>query len=150
MNKKIFSPRLILLVCLILALFFGMYVSNVNNSLNQSNECIIVNNVCSFSNATLNLRIKFRQAPQIEEELIINFDISKGNTIKIAWVEGVNMYMGKTPIIFDKVNGETTNNGITFLGSCTQPYMRWKLFVEIVNVAEETEVYSAAFTTQSN
>lgn len=150
MNKKIFLPRLFVLVCLIIALFFGIYLSNVNKSLNLSNECIMLNNACSFSTATMNLRIKFQQAPVIEEELLLNVDISTGHTITGAWVEGVNMYMGKTPVIFTNTDGKTTNNGITFLGSCTQPDMQWKLYIQVQDEAEKTEVYSATFSTQIN
>lgn len=96
----------------------------------------------------MNLRIKFIQPPKVEEELLVNFDISPGNTIKKAWIEGANMYMGKTPVIIEQLGPDKINQGITFLGSCSQPDMEWLLFVEIDNNAGKTEVYSTTFNTQ--
>lgn len=98
----------------------------------------------------MSLRIKFLQAPAIEEELFINFDISKGYVIAGAWVEGENMYMGKTPIIFENIDNKKTNKGFTFLGSCTQPDMQWKLYIEVKSEAGDTSLYSAFFNTRLN
>jgi hypothetical protein len=96
----------------------------------------------------MNLRIKFKQTPTVEEELLVTFDISPGNTIKKAWIEGANMYMGKTPVIIEQLGPDKINQGLTFLGSCSQAHMEWQLFVEIINTTDNTEVYSATFNTQ--
>lgn len=139
--------RPIVFVCLILALIFGIYLNNVNESLSQSNQCRLINNTCTFFTESMNLHINFLQTPIIEEELLINFDISRGNHIINAWVEGANMYMGKTPVIFEHKSGNKANTGITFLGSCTQADMQWQLFIEVKNKAEKIEIYSASFST---
>jgi hypothetical protein len=95
----------------------------------------------------MNLRINFLQAPIIEEELFIDFDISQGNQIVNVWIEGANMYMGKTPVIFENKSDIKVNRGVTFLGSCTQLDMQWQLFIEVKNKAEQIEIYSASFST---
>lgn len=95
----------------------------------------------------MNLRIKFIQTPKVEEELLVTFDISTGNTIKQAWIEGANMYMGKTPVIFEQIGPNKINQGLTFLGSCTQAHMEWHMFIEVMDTEDKTKVYSARFNT---
>ena len=68
---------------------------------------------------------------------------SGGVKIVNAWIEGVNMYMGKTPIIFE----QTPSVGITFLGSCNLPEMKWRINIEAQNNEGEINHYSAFFYT---
>lgn len=149
MNKKFHTLRLIFFTSLVLAVLAGLYLDSVNNTLNQSEQCIFFDNTCSFDSQHLDLHISFLDAPIIEEELFISFEISQGNQIKSAWIEGINMYMGKTPIIFEDEKSKDKLKGVTFLGSCSEPKMQWQLLVEVKDKAGQTKVYSALFKTRS-
>jgi len=145
-NKKYVSARPIIFVGLVLVTVGGIYFGNVNKSLNQSNKCVLQNKQCLFENPSTTLGIKFKHLPVIEEEMLIDFDISDENQINSAWIEGVNMYMGKMPVIFDN---DKNVNGVTFLGSCSQTNMQWQLFIEVKNKAGQLTTYSALFSTHA-
>ena len=94
------------------------------------------------------LTILFTQSPIVEEELFIVFESPERFQIKRAWIEGDNMYMGKTPILFENAN--KPNLGLTFLGSCNLAEMKWLLFVELIDTElkdAENIVLSASFST---
>lgn len=153
MNKKSFTLRLGIFLCLIFTVLFGIYLKNVNNTLNhstQSNQCLLINNACTFKTDSIYLRINFLQPPIIEEELLINFEINQGYQILSAWIEGANMYMGKTPVIFEDKSGDKVTKGLTFLGSCSKADMQWNLFIKVVNETEKTEIYSVSFSTHTH
>lgn len=81
------------------------------------------------------LQVQFSVFPvEIEEEIYANLAFRKGWELKKAWVEGVNMYMGKTTaIIQDKQTEKGQANVIFFLGSCSEPTMHWRLKTEWIN-----------------
>lgn len=112
----------------------------------------MTNNACFFDVDIAELKVSFQKIPTIEEELIINFFLNNNRAeITQAWVEGQNMYMGKTPVIFESKELPLEHQGITFLGSCSQPQMQWQFNVAVKNKkTEQTKVYSAFFTTHNH
>ncbi|AWL11949.1 hypothetical protein HMF8227_01474 [Saliniradius amylolyticus] len=80
----------------------------------------------------------------LEEELTLQFELPEGWQLNSAVIEGVNMYMGQIPVIF-----EGPNRGITFLGACSEPRMQWRLALRLEqqdqNATISRELY---FTTQ--
>jgi hypothetical protein len=148
-NKKPKLQHFIIFVSLVFIVFIGMNLTNVNKSLNATEQCILSNNACLFSNDTLDLSIVFKQTPIIEEEMFIDFTLSSDFAVTKAWIEGESMYMGKIPVTIKAVNNQATVEGVTFLGSCSQPKMQWRLLVEVKNKqADQTFVYSALFSTR--
>jgi hypothetical protein len=135
--------QLTLLTSLGLLVSIGIYYINVTTPKNVTNECDMTQESCTFNNKNTVLSMKFLQAPVAEEELQIKFTTSRDVKITRAWVEGVNMYMGKTPIIFE----QTPDLGITFLGSCNLPEMKWRMNIEAQNNEGEINHYSAFFYT---
>lgn len=150
MNKKSKLLRLIVFLSLVFIAVLGIYIPNVNNSLNNNDQCLLTNTNCSFNTNTFNFSMTFNQKPIIEEELFINFNISSGYKIKNAWIEGVNMYMGKTPVIFTEPTDKSNVEAVTFLGSCSQANMNWQLFIEVESPEEKSKTYSVYFSTNSN
>jgi hypothetical protein len=96
----------------------------------DENECVVQNNRCDFTIAKQKFELSFNQVPIPEEEISIQlasdqpFEFSKG------WIEGVNMYMGKSPFIVESVSPNRIE-GIMFLGSCNLNEMQWHLFLEL-------------------
>jgi hypothetical protein len=142
MNRSI-KQQLGLLTSLGLLIFIGIYYINVTTPANVISECNMTQKTCTFNNKNRVLSMKFLQAPVAEEELQIKFTTSGDLKITRAWVEGVNMYMGKTPIIFE----QTPDIGITFLGSCNLPEMKWRINIEAQNKEGKISHYSAFFHT---
>lgn len=134
MNKKGFWIKACFLVGLIFAVVYGQFWANVNKPLTPLDGCELGTEPCALVVNNQILRVYFEHTPTPEEELLINFDIPKGLKITKAWVEGVNMYMGKTPILFENAN--RLNQGITFLGSCSLSEMRWQMFIELQSVTD--------------
>jgi hypothetical protein len=149
-NKK---PRLLtslVFTSLVIAVFAGIYFSDVNRSLTDTAQCSLRNNACLFSNEILDLRVVFKQTPIVEEEIFIDFTLSNDFVVKQAWVEGINMYMGKTPISIKNRSSEQITTGVTFLGSCNKPIMQWRLSIEVENkTSKQTLIYAALFSTET-
>lgn len=125
---------------------FAIYQKSVTNSLRENDACDITENSCQtvvFKNI---LRVNFEQKPVAEEELFLNFYVGADLSINKVWIEGVNMYMGKTPVLFE--NESNPELAVTFLGSCNLQEMQWILNVELKNNATE-EVALRQFTFQT-
>ncbi len=131
-------------ILLVLALVFGVYLANVNEELNTSSTCTLLKNECHFSTPKGQFWLKFEQTPVAEEELNIFFGTPEGIKVKNAYIEGVNMYMGKTPVIFE--DGLPANTAVTFLGSCNLEEMQWALYVE-TKVDAKSELFRIDFST---
>lgn len=133
MNKPASTKRLIITILLIFIAIFGVYLGNVSNSLNFSDSCDLTLNACEQHAFNERVRAKFEQAPITEEELFITFSSSESISIQNAWVEGVNMYMGKTPVLFE--DPSQAERAVIFLGSCNLQEMQWQLNVNVKNNA---------------
>jgi len=141
-NKKAFWIKVCFLAGLVIAVVYGQFWANVNKPLTTADGCELGTVPCVLLVNNQTLRVYFEHPPTPEEEMVINFDIPDGLRITKAWIEGVNMYMGKTPILFENAN--RLDQGITFLGSCSLSEMRWQMFVELKSVNSSQSSYSSA------
>lgn len=124
----------------------GIYLANVNDPLNSTGECDITSDICKVRVLNSQLSVKFEQVPQTEEELYLNFDLGRGLSIEKAWIEGVNMYMGKTPVLFE--DPKNRERAVTFLGSCNLAEMQWRLHLKVKkDDSEELSSISLGFST---
>ncbi len=128
MNKKTVFIRLLILAALVLSIFLTIQTSQINKPFTSKGGCDITVNSCTISHKDKTIGLSFEKEPEAEEELFLNFGFPETLQIKNAWIEGVNMYMGKTPILFEDANNR--NRGVTFLGSCNLSEMEWVLYVE--------------------
>ncbi|WP_395343238.1 hypothetical protein PN836_002955 [Ningiella sp. W23] len=95
------------------------------------------------------ITVSFEQTPVSEEELFLNFELPETVKIEDIWIEGVNMYMGKTPVLFEDENAP--NRGVTFLGSCNLDEMQWQLKVQLsVNSKQGQHTLALPFNTYLN
>ena len=64
----------------------------------------------------------------VEQEIAVKLSFDEAWAFENAWVEGVNMYMGKSPLIVrSQINGGSEIEAIMFLGSCSEPNMQWQI-----------------------
>ncbi|MFC3121722.1 hypothetical protein [Agaribacter flavus] len=125
MNKKTISGLVILATFLCLVLLSEYKQVGVNDVLNRDSACRLQSNQCEITSKYGAISINFKQMPISEEMLSIVFSLPSGYQINSAHIEGVNMYMGRTPVMFEQ--GKKINEGTTFLGSCNIEEMQWQL-----------------------
>jgi hypothetical protein len=116
----------------------------VNRSKNELSNCEIQSRTCTLSQGNGEIRIEFLTPIKTEEEILLSITVPKAITIETAWVEGVNMYMGKTPLI------QENSHYTTFLGSCNLATMKWQLNIQTRNKNGHVQTYSATFHTSNN
>ncbi len=159
-KQTIFSLTLVV-VCLLIVLVANKFAGNVNKTLTPGAECNLQQNACQFVDDLGSISTVFKQPPIIEEELSVEIKLSNDLILNDAWVEGVNMYMGRIPVISDfdgnfdagnrDLRAKDSFKGIFFLGSCTEPTMLWVMIIEVQNtVTDQTKSYKVYFTTNAN
>lgn len=102
-----------------------------NNVVNGvGNSCNFINETCEF-NVNDQVAIAHFSIPPIPEESVtVSITLPQDLIIESAWIEGVNMYMGKIPVLLESETN-TKWTGWFMLGSCSEPVMRWQLRLNI-------------------
>ncbi|MDO6565856.1 hypothetical protein Q4561_02180 [Alteromonas sp. 1_MG-2023] len=104
------------------------------------NNCTFVNEHCDFLIDDKRATAKFSEKVEPETSITILLNLPEGAIIESAWIEGVNMYMGKIPVLLEnKLNGSWT--GWFMLGSCSEPVMKWQLRLNIEGQAAPSYLY---------
>ncbi len=67
------------------------------------NSCNFVNENCEFLIDDRLAIATFSTMPEAEESVTVKLLVPEGEEIESAWIEGVNMYMGKIPVLLDNV-----------------------------------------------
>jgi hypothetical protein len=109
-------------------------------------ECIVFDNEQQIS-------VRFLQAIDVEEELFLTITVPHNTEIEKMWVQGINMYMGKNAVLSDSVYAEKLKkvyNARLFLGSCSEPAMRWQLVIQTVNDNQSKQSWFFNFSTDKN
>jgi hypothetical protein len=119
----------------------GIYYENVKSSSYHQSECDLSVSECVFRLENDQMTVKFLSDIVVEEELFLEFDLPQDLRLENAWIEGVNMFMGKTPVMKE---GETY---LTFLGSCNLETMKWRLVFTVTNKNGQAFTRSAIFFT---
>ena len=132
----------------LLVLFLAVSYFNITGQKNFDSEQTL--------NSESGLTVSFQPSPVVpEEEIQVVFQLppsvvleNSSEHIIEGWVEGLNMYMGKTPILLNNDVSERTVKGVMFLGSCSEPTMRWRITLRIRHHEHVVYSGSAEFTTQ--
>jgi hypothetical protein len=67
-----------------------------------------------------------------EDEFIIKFKAAKNIKIQQAKLEGINMYMGSIPLLFEYKNGTWQSKAM--VGACAEPIMQWRLTLDFIEI----------------
>lgn len=127
-NASVFFALIFLAGLFVLVKINSQPVEYANKS-----YCKVENGQCQITNngQSVALQITPKNIP-LEEELALHFELPDELIIRQGWITGINMYMGKTPVIIQSVTGNLTK-AVTFLGSCSEPNMQWLLSLEVEN-----------------
>ncbi|RDV24125.1 hypothetical protein DXV75_15665 [Alteromonas aestuariivivens] len=99
------------------------------------NQCEFVNLVCTFGGSAFSVRAEFHQVPRPEEQLWLDLSWEPNLELERAWVEGVNMFMGRVPLMLEGARPGVAS-GWFMLGSCSEPAMQWHLVLHFKGQAE--------------
>ncbi len=153
MNPTFFAR--ILLPLLIFAAAIGIFLNYTDPpstkptkqcNIDLKQECIVFDNGQQIS-------VRFLQAIDVEEELFLTIKVPHNTEIEKMWVQGINMYMGKNAVLSDSVYAEKLKkvyNARLFLGSCSEPAMRWQLVIQTVNDKQSKQSWFFNFSTDRN
>lgn len=153
MSPTFFTRTLITIAIILVAIgfLFSQSIlqevkSNMQCNLNNQKQCELINN-------TDNLTVEFLQNIELEEELKLHITSSPTLKIKKIWVQGVNMYMGKTAVFIDstsETSNEVSYDATLFLGACSEPNMKWQLIIQTENPAHLEQSWFFNFDTARN
>ena len=108
------------------------------------NSCNFVNNRCEFLIGEQKITASFSRSPEVEESITLQFSSLNSVVPESAWIEGVNMYMGKIPVLLSQDDvGQWS--GWFMLGSCSESKMNWRIQLNFEN---SELVYFLNFSTE--
>lgn len=111
-----------------------------NYSNDISNSCKFVDGECVFLVQGMLANARFSQPPEPETSVTIMLNLPDDYQIESAWIEGVNMYMGKVPVLLEQ-NNSNEWQGWFMLGSCSEENMNWQLRLNIKGQAAPSYLY---------
>lgn len=135
---------------------YSIFITDFKQTTLTTNKQCQLNELlsCHFNVSELNneqVIVNFSEKVQLEEQNPLTLTLPENLILSNIWVQGVNMYMGKTAVI-EQHNQIQKNDNIYnlmfFIGSCSEPHMRWQLIIELNNkVTHKTERYFVNFST---
>lgn len=126
----------------VLIVFFALRGGVTDNppSMGLDNHCEFVNSHCRINHNNNVVLSTFSSIPEPEMSITVNFSLPDYLEIDSVWIEGVNMYMGKVPVLVEETEpGEWS--GWFMLGACSEPVMRWKMIMYLKNSNEPLLFY---------
>ena len=153
MNPTFFAK--ILLPLLIFTAAVGMFLNYTDSppikstkqcNIDLTQECVVFDNDQQIS-------VRFLQEVEVEEELLLTIRVPNNTKIKQMWVQGINMYMGKSAVLTDSIYAkeqENVHNARLFLGSCSEPAMRWQLIIQTTDDTQAEQSWFFNFSTNRN
>ncbi|MCY7293861.1 hypothetical protein [Alteromonas sp. a30] len=124
--KAIISVTLLLLLVVFSYIFSDQLAGFQSGKSHQGTKVCLDGDDCQ---TYAKLKVKLAPDPVlVEEEIQAILFLSKGWKLERGWVEGVNMYMGKTPLLIQESQSQKNQyQAVFFLGSCSEPDMNWRL-----------------------
>jgi len=152
--KPTFFAR-ILLPLLVFAAAVGIYINYIDSPLKKSKkQCNIdLTQECIVIDQGQQISVQFLQNIEVEEEISLTVTVPNNTRIKQMWVQGINMYMGKNAVVVDSVYAKDMKkvyNAHLFLGSCSEPAMRWQLIIQTTDNNELEQSWFFNFSTDRN
>lgn len=105
---------------------FG-FSTPLSESVFSQQICNITHQPCSVNTPEGVYTAGFDSPIEVEEELLLKFSFPANSEFENGWVEGRNMFMGKTPVIPESREKIGKVTAVVFLGSCNQATMEWRL-----------------------
>ena len=145
----------ILLPLLVFAAAIGLFLNYTDSpSIKPTKQCNIdLTQECVVFDNEQQISVRFLQRIEVEEELFLTITVPNNTKIKKMWVQGINMYMGKNAVLSDSVYAQKLKkvyNARLFLGSCSEPAMKWQLVIQTINKHQSEQSWFFNFSTDRN
>jgi hypothetical protein len=130
--------KIISLFLLVFAAVTGIYLNYIDSPLkNPTKKCnLTLTQECIVKEHGQQVSVQFLQKIEVEEQISLSITVPSNTEIKQMWVQGINMYMGKNAVIVESVYAKEMKkvyNAYLFLGSCSEPAMKWRLIIQTVD-----------------
>lgn len=141
----------IIVVILILSVVY--WANRTDSDRLISTQCYLTETQCLFSLYGENIKLDASTFPvEIEEWQRFTLQYPETITVTDMWIEGTNMFMGKTSVVLEQKkveSGVTSQQASFFLGACSEPDMRWRLLIRLQNnLTGGSETLSVMFQTE--
>lgn len=126
------SPRRIFIVLMLTLSLVGIGLSTLTKRHHPStdSDCFSTSLRCNIMHDSYQMQVSLSRPPEIEEQISLEIDLGEAPALESAWIEGVNMYMGKIHVPLERLdNGKYA--GWFMLGSCSEPNMEWQLYLKV-------------------
>jgi hypothetical protein len=133
--------------------FAIVYTPNQQFGLISDKQCELTASLsCAFHWGDQQVIVKFAENAQVEELNIVSVTLPENAQLVSAWVQGVNMFMGKTPLY--KIQTDTAlpsreQRYEFFIGSCSEEQMKWQLILTINGTEHSSKRLFVNFTTHN-
>ena len=118
---------------------------------NASTQCSLKETTeCELTKQADHMSVQFLQNIELEEELKLRITANKNLKIEKMWVQGVNMFMGKTAVLIDSSyqgSNDIIHDATLFLGACSEPNMKWQLVIQTANSEQTKQSWFFNFAT---
>ena len=122
---------------------FAILATRSGPVLTHSNICALGRSPCVIKTPDYQVSITLQnQQVVLEQETFVDIQV-KNAQLTEAWIEGVNMYMGKIPLM-----QERDSTHVFFLGSCSEPDMHWRLNIILEDNTGSAHSHYVDFYTQ--
>jgi hypothetical protein len=145
----------IILPLLVFTAAVGLFLNYTDSSpIKTTKQCNIdLTQECVVFDKNKQISVQFLQVIELEEELALTVTVPNNTNITQMWVQGINMYMGKNAVIVDSVYAKKQQkvyNARLFLGSCSEPLMRWQLIIQTSDESQSEQSWFFNFATDRN
>ncbi len=119
-------------IIVVISILSGVYWLNKSEPIDLgANQCYLQDSECHIALQEHTIELAFEHFPiQIEEMSAFTVTHDKQLQFQDGWVEGTNMFMGRSQVLEQQVSSTTQmreNQLALFLGACSEPSMRWRL-----------------------
>tara|TARA_R110000751_G_scaffold91266_3_gene178992 strand:- start:193838 stop:194308 length:471 start_codon:yes stop_codon:yes gene_type:complete len=153
LNPTFFTK--ILLPLLVFAAFIGIFLNYTDSTtVGSTKQCNIdLTQECTVFENNQQISVRFLQQIEVEEELLLTIAVPNKSNIEKMWVQGINMYMGKSAVLTDNISlddDQKVYNARIFLGACSEPLMKWQFIIQTIDETGNKQSWFFNFSTDRN
>ncbi|MFT6951922.1 MAG: hypothetical protein ACJAUL_003078 [Paraglaciecola sp.] len=141
--NRLFIVRYLPLFVIAALLFSAYFINRTEPTINSGVQCQLAGaDECVLVVEQQKFVAQMLQQVEVEEELRVKLVFPAAYRLQKGWVQGINMYMGKTALMPQNSHSDgevSTNELLFFLGACSEKKMQWQLVVIYLNPVSGTE-----------
>lgn len=141
--NRLLIVRFLPLSVIAVLLLFGYFYNRVKHDVNSGVQCqLVATEQCVLVIEQQEFAVQMLRPAEVEEELGIKLVFPAHYRLEKSWIQGVNMYMGRTALLPKNIvsDGDKSFSELTFfLGACSESKMQWQLVLVYLNPISGTQ-----------